>query len=108
MLAVRSTHSLEAPVAFNGKLLVDVDYVTHLVELANAKMAENLQRIDRFMQQLRSPDRKMSAKQHEKTGKVFEQRHLSPIQASTDTHEKTDAPTDYLHFTDNILSDLFS
>ncbi|XP_028327711.1 tRNA wybutosine-synthesizing protein 3 homolog isoform X2 [Gouania willdenowi] len=52
--AVRSTHGLEVPLSHEGKLLVDEDYIHFLVKVANQKMEENLRRIQRFYQRLRS------------------------------------------------------
>ncbi|XP_065917704.1 tRNA wybutosine-synthesizing protein 3 homolog isoform X2 [Dysidea avara] len=48
MLAVRSTLVLEVPIAVGGKLMVDHKYLSHLVEVANDKMVDNNNRIDRF------------------------------------------------------------
>eukprot|EP00731_Ephydatia_muelleri_P026923 Em0018g1023a len=104
MLAVRSTHSLEAPVACNGKLLVDVDYITHLVELANTKMAENLQRIDRFTKQLTCPDCKKSKKAED----LIPVKSYSSAQQNVDRQQKAEVTPDYMLLTENILPDLFA
>lgn len=48
MMAVRSTHGLEAPLSNCGKMLVSEEYVDYLVELANNKLEENFGRIQRF------------------------------------------------------------
>ncbi|KAL5466789.1 hypothetical protein EMCRGX_G030938 [Ephydatia muelleri] len=104
MLAVRSTHSLEAPVACNGKLLVDVDYITHLVELANTKMAENLQRIDRFTKQLTCPDCKKSRKAED----LIPVKSYSSAQQNVDRQQKAEVTPDYMLLTENILPDLFA
>ncbi|ELU15002.1 hypothetical protein CAPTEDRAFT_167017 [Capitella teleta] len=47
-LAVRSTHSLEVPVTFNGVMAVSEEYIKSIVKLANAKMEENNIRIERL------------------------------------------------------------
>lgn len=49
MQAVRSTHGLEAPLADNGTVLVPMEYVSHLVNVANSKMEENIIRIERLV-----------------------------------------------------------
>ncbi|KAK3612463.1 hypothetical protein CHS0354_032077 [Potamilus streckersoni] len=46
--AVRSTHSLEVPLTCDGKLMVSEEYIEYLVKLANIKMKENFQRIERL------------------------------------------------------------
>ncbi|KAK7112237.1 tRNA wybutosine-synthesizing protein 3 homolog [Littorina saxatilis] len=48
IVAVRSTHSLEAPLSCGGELLVTDAYIRHLALCANKKMLENLARIARF------------------------------------------------------------
>lgn len=54
VLAVRSTHSLEVPIALDGALIVSEEYLRQLVELGNQKMAENFLRINRFEQNVLS------------------------------------------------------
>ncbi|XP_068197120.1 tRNA wybutosine-synthesizing protein 3 homolog [Antennarius striatus] len=54
MMAVRSTHGLEVPLSFEGKLLVDQEYIRFLAQVANQKMEENHKRIDRFYHNLQS------------------------------------------------------
>ena len=52
VLAVRSTHGLEAPLTDKlGNLIVDKRYVEFVVELANAKLAENEARIKLYERQ---------------------------------------------------------
>ncbi|KAL5019022.1 hypothetical protein ScPMuIL_004744 [Solemya velum] len=51
--AVRSTHSLEVPLSHEGTLMVTDKYLKFLTNVANDKMAENIQRISRFSQNLR-------------------------------------------------------
>ena len=48
MVAIRSTHSIEAPLSSAGRLLVDEDYIEHISARANKLMEENLRRIKRF------------------------------------------------------------
>uniref|UniRef100_A0A0B7AZI4 tRNA wybutosine-synthesizing protein 3 homolog n=1 Tax=Arion vulgaris TaxID=1028688 RepID=A0A0B7AZI4_9EUPU len=48
MIAVRSTHSLEAPLSDEGKILVSQEYLKYLTVSANGKMQENFARIHRF------------------------------------------------------------
>ncbi|CAL1528257.1 unnamed protein product [Lymnaea stagnalis] len=48
MMAVRSTHSLEAPLASEGQVLVSSEYIQFLIKNANTKMEENFRRITRF------------------------------------------------------------
>ncbi|KAH9512987.1 tRNA methyltransferase tyw3 [Bulinus truncatus] len=69
MMAVRSTHSLEAPLSSKGNLLVSQQYIQYLTECANRKMEENFNRIIRFQDLLQpfssdkpSKDRKMEKK----------------------------------------------
>ncbi|XP_062843741.1 tRNA wybutosine-synthesizing protein 3 homolog [Trichomycterus rosablanca] len=52
--AVRSTHCLEVPLTHRGTVLVSEEYVDFLVGVANNKMEENLKRIKRFSECLRS------------------------------------------------------
>ncbi|XP_012713267.1 tRNA wybutosine-synthesizing protein 3 homolog isoform X2 [Fundulus heteroclitus] len=52
--AIRSTHGLEVPLSHGGKCLVDEDYIQFLTKIANEKMEENLNRIQRFFQNLQS------------------------------------------------------
>ncbi|KAK3513033.1 hypothetical protein QTP70_000192 [Hemibagrus guttatus] len=54
IMAVRSTHCLEVPLSHKGKVLVSEEYITFLVGVANNKMGENLKRIERFSECLRS------------------------------------------------------
>ncbi|BFZ03560.1 hypothetical protein BsWGS_06599 [Bradybaena similaris] len=48
IIAVRSTHSLEAPLSSEGKMLVSNDYLKYLTTSANRKLEENFARIHRF------------------------------------------------------------
>ncbi|XP_046441258.1 tRNA wybutosine-synthesizing protein 3 homolog [Daphnia pulex] len=52
IVAIRSTHGIEAPLSTGGKLLVTSEYVDHIVTKANMLMDENLKRITRFHQKL--------------------------------------------------------
>ncbi|KAI1883108.1 hypothetical protein AGOR_G00241840 [Albula goreensis] len=54
IMAVRSTHCLEVPLSHKGQVLVSTEYIDFLVEIANQKMEENLQRIERFFECLKS------------------------------------------------------
>ncbi|XP_053342831.1 tRNA wybutosine-synthesizing protein 3 homolog [Clarias gariepinus] len=54
IMAVRSTHCLEVPLSHEGKVLVSEEYIAFLVGVANNKMDENLKRIERFYDCLRS------------------------------------------------------
>lgn len=45
---MRSTHGLEVPIIHQGKLLVSQEYIEYLVDIANGRMIENKQRIDRL------------------------------------------------------------
>ncbi|XP_005094745.1 tRNA wybutosine-synthesizing protein 3 homolog [Aplysia californica] len=73
MVAVRSTHGLEAPLSDQGKLLVSHDYVEYLTECANKKMEMNLSRIVRFMENVKElserPDVPIGAKHRKKKEK---------------------------------------
>ena len=53
ILAIRSTQSLEAPITFDGKCLVQPDYITYLVDVAAEKMEVNLSRIKLFYSRLK-------------------------------------------------------
>ncbi|XP_059168587.1 tRNA wybutosine-synthesizing protein 3 homolog [Physella acuta] len=54
MMAVRGTHSLEAPLSSKGQVLVTQQYIKYLIESANSKMEENFCRINRFYEQVKS------------------------------------------------------
>ncbi|KAM9720063.1 tRNA wybutosine-synthesizing protein 3 homolog isoform 3-T3 [Menidia menidia] len=54
MTAIRSTHGLEVPLTHNGKLLVEHDYIHFLIQKVNAKMEQNIQRIQRFYKSLQA------------------------------------------------------
>ncbi|XP_013393713.1 tRNA wybutosine-synthesizing protein 3 homolog [Lingula anatina] len=56
IMAVRSTHSMEVPIALGGQLLVTEKYIGELVTLANKRMAENQRRIERFFETVKSMD----------------------------------------------------
>ncbi|XP_048587336.1 tRNA wybutosine-synthesizing protein 3 homolog isoform X4 [Nematostella vectensis] len=53
MMAVRSTHSLEVPLICNGNLLVSKEYIQYVVDMANKKMEDNKDRIQRFYTKLK-------------------------------------------------------
>ena len=49
VVAVRSTHGLEVPLTNDtGKVMVSQEYLQFLLNKANAKLEDNLQRIQRF------------------------------------------------------------
>ncbi|CAF0982089.1 unnamed protein product [Brachionus calyciflorus] len=48
ILAVRSTQNLECPITSNGNLMVDLNYIRYICNLANEKFQENFERIERF------------------------------------------------------------
>jgi len=50
--AVRSTHTLEAPLTRNGVTVVSQEYIKYTVELANGKLSENFRRINLFCEGL--------------------------------------------------------
>ncbi|XP_061784764.1 tRNA wybutosine-synthesizing protein 3 homolog [Nerophis lumbriciformis] len=52
--AVRCTHSLEVPLSDRGRLLVSHEYIHFLTQTANQKMEDNLKRIERFYQTIRT------------------------------------------------------
>ncbi|XP_076837816.1 tRNA wybutosine-synthesizing protein 3 homolog [Brachyhypopomus gauderio] len=54
IMAVRSTHCLEVPLSQKGQILVSEEYIDFLVAAANNKMEENLRRIGRLYECLRS------------------------------------------------------
>ncbi|KAL7850931.1 hypothetical protein AOLI_G00212870 [Acnodon oligacanthus] len=54
IMAVRSTHCLEVPLSHKGQVLVSEEYIDFLVGVANSKMDENLKRIERFYNCLKS------------------------------------------------------
>ncbi|XP_077986255.1 tRNA wybutosine-synthesizing protein 3 homolog [Glandiceps talaboti] len=54
IMAVRSTHGLEVPIATQGKVLVSTEYIEYIVKLANDKMKENSRRIDRFFSNMKT------------------------------------------------------
>ncbi|XP_065192335.1 tRNA wybutosine-synthesizing protein 3 homolog [Sycon ciliatum] len=49
IMAVRSTHGMDVPLVISGKRRVSEEYVNLLCDLANDKMSENVQRIDRLL-----------------------------------------------------------
>eukprot|EP00111_Clytia_hemisphaerica_P010668 TCONS_00031160-protein len=53
MLAVRSTHGLEVPLAFDETTRVPKEYLEKLVVLANGKLEENFAKIDKFFNALK-------------------------------------------------------
>ncbi|XP_020630206.1 tRNA wybutosine-synthesizing protein 3 homolog [Orbicella faveolata] len=53
IVAVRSTQSLEVPLAHKGELMVSYKYIEFLVNAANKKLEENQTRINRFFENLR-------------------------------------------------------
>jgi len=59
IMAVRSTHGLEVPLATENQLLVSEEYLHFLVKIANEKMMENEKRIQKFYEQihLQYPDK---------------------------------------------------
>lgn len=72
MMAVRSTHGLEAPLSVGGKLLVTHEYVSYLVESANKKMEMNQSRIDRFLENVKSLAKAPAAADNRKSKKKKE------------------------------------
>ncbi|XP_041481818.1 tRNA wybutosine-synthesizing protein 3 homolog isoform X2 [Lytechinus variegatus] len=50
--AIRSTHGLEVPLTAEGRLLVSDEYINFIVNIANSKMKENFNRIERFQDTL--------------------------------------------------------
>ncbi|CAG0914617.1 unnamed protein product [Notodromas monacha] len=48
LVAIRSSHSLEVPIASDGSLLVSEDYIKFLCSEGNARLAENFARIMKF------------------------------------------------------------
>ncbi|XP_078687023.1 tRNA wybutosine-synthesizing protein 3 homolog [Branchiostoma floridae x Branchiostoma belcheri] len=53
VVAIRSTHTLEAPLSDRGRMLVDEGYVSYLVTAANRKLQENQHRVQRFFSYLK-------------------------------------------------------
>eukprot|EP00058_Branchiostoma_floridae_P003316 XP_002588804.1 hypothetical protein BRAFLDRAFT_89765 [Branchiostoma floridae] len=47
VVAIRSTHTLEAPLSDRGRMLVDEDYIRYLVTAANSKLEENERKVQR-------------------------------------------------------------
>ncbi|KAL8561218.1 hypothetical protein ACOMHN_024475 [Nucella lapillus] len=54
VVAVRSTHCMEVPLSCDGQLLVSDKYLDHLVQCANKKMQENINRISRLFSNFKS------------------------------------------------------
>eukprot|EP00048_Salpingoeca_helianthica_P001252 m.47872 g.47872 ORF g.47872 m.47872 type:complete len:193 (-) comp11315_c0_seq1:87-665(-) len=48
MVAIRSTHRLEIPIALSGRLMVSHEYLTWITTMANEKLQENFLRIDKL------------------------------------------------------------
>nr|XP_054769648.1 tRNA wybutosine-synthesizing protein 3 homolog [Lytechinus pictus] len=47
--AIRSTHGLEVPLTAEGRLLVSDEYINFIINIANSKMKENFNRIERWV-----------------------------------------------------------
>ena len=53
MLAVRTTsYSLDVPIAYNGKLLVSIEYLRYVIDSANKKFQDNAKRTQKFCDSL--------------------------------------------------------
>ena len=55
MVAVRSSLHLDVPIATEGRLLVDTQYLSFLTDLANRKFEENAKRIATLCQVASNP-----------------------------------------------------
>ncbi|XP_046362120.1 tRNA wybutosine-synthesizing protein 3 homolog isoform X1 [Haliotis rufescens] len=73
--AVRSTHSLEVPLSKDRRLMVSHEYLKFLADCANAKMQENLTRIERFHENFSAM---LSKPESEKTKKNRKNRKARP------------------------------
>lgn len=70
--AIRSTHSMEVPLSCDGQLLVSDQYLEFLVGIANSKMKDNLEKIGRFFQTLKTSLSDSALSRKEKRNKTKE------------------------------------
>ncbi|KAL3876412.1 hypothetical protein ACJMK2_034261 [Sinanodonta woodiana] len=91
--AVRSTHSLEAPLTCDGRLMVSEEYIEYLVKLANLKMKENFQRIERLFTNIKESltgenvdhrKKKHKEKEHVKRKASFEKNQIQEYEKETE------------------------
>ncbi|XP_072015704.1 tRNA wybutosine-synthesizing protein 3 homolog [Amphiura filiformis] len=94
MMAVRSTHGLEVPLANDGTVLVSKEYVAYLVDIANSKMMENSRRIERFFSNLKQAIAKYTQANTRKATKSQEKQRLKEIFRDTAAkHQATQCDT---------------
>ncbi|XP_064645140.1 tRNA wybutosine-synthesizing protein 3 homolog [Lineus longissimus] len=74
--AVRSTHSLEVPLASSGELMVTDKYVEFVIKIANRKMEENMRRIARFSENLQEALEKQVTIKEDSSEKKKERKEL--------------------------------
>lgn len=112
--AIRSTHSLEVPLSYDGQLLVSSDYIAYLVETANKKLEDNFDRIKRFFVSLQDtltepatpaalvrPRVKKSSKTKEAKRTISESRVISEDEGKGDSNRAdnvNDCDLDELNF----------
>ncbi|CAG2176346.1 unnamed protein product [Oppiella nova] len=54
IVAVRSCHSLEVPIICDKELIVTEDYMKYITEVANQKMRQNFEKINKFYSMVKS------------------------------------------------------
>jgi tRNA wybutosine-synthesizing protein 3 len=54
IVAVRSSHSLEIPIICDKQLIVSKNYIQYIIEIANQKLKQNFERINKFYSSLKS------------------------------------------------------
>ena len=93
MVAIRSTLSLDVPVAANGALIVDQSYLSILTDLANQKFAENAARIDTLRAALQEKWASMGPSQKEiRRAEKRQQRKEAKIQAQAAKKKNATVP----------------
>ncbi|XP_035683563.1 tRNA wybutosine-synthesizing protein 3 homolog [Branchiostoma floridae] len=93
VVAIRSTHTLEAPLSDRGRMLVDEHYIRYLVTAANGKLEENERRVQRFFCNLKELLSRQTAQprdvQHRKE-KHQEERRKQQRETQPDTCDAQD------------------
>ncbi|CAE1303825.1 TYW3 [Acanthosepion pharaonis] len=103
--AIRSTQGLEVPLSCEGQILISEQYINHIIKIANKKMEENENRIDRLTHNLKASLEAFPSEnlpELSKKKKLQNKKRKDPDLSSTTTKAKTEDS-----FTDLDLSDMF-
>ncbi|CAG5136566.1 unnamed protein product [Candidula unifasciata] len=95
--AIRSTHSLEAPLSSEGKILVSNDYLKYLTASANRKLEENFARIHRFHELVKlfpedQPGTQLNTKSRKKKRNSAKTERLAKTDQSAKTEQSESHP----------------